>query len=227
MATPAGSYTLVAIKNEPIIKRINWILPFLLIFLGCFENPNPGISTELPLSNFLWLGIDQPLEVNSSSRLNIDSIEVIGGQESGLARKQPDGTYMIVPKRKGSIKVILYSRGTEIDTCRLNVKSLAPYFRASLCSTYAGKVGKKELLNCNAVRVEALNSGIDLNMIAHEFSLVLLDGRNYRSTSGQLTDIQKEAIEVLHSGDQIYFEDILIEYAGEELTVPILKIEIK
>lgn len=217
------------------IVKILIVSSLLLVLLACEEDKPYLIRVDLPLNNFLWKGLNVPLEINSSNgnahfsiKLNTES------QIKAKITRKSKNQFTIRSNKSGNLKIDVFlveeNREDYLFSETFKVKDI-PNLKPSFCPRMSFKVSDAMLMMnyCKEISVETINYDINANFKVIGFDIVtypLNKGRIINSSENNLlTQLQIQQIKELNTGEFLYVENIRVEISGQIREVEIMKIE--
>jgi len=208
------------------IVKILIVSSLLLVLLACEEDKPYLIRVDLPLNNFLWKGLNVPLEINSSNgnahfsiKLNTES------QIKAKITRKSKNQFTIRSNKSGNLKIDVFlveeNREDYLFSETFKVKDI-PNLKPSFCPRMSFKVSDAMLMMnyCKEISVETIN--YDINIVTYPLN----KGRIINSSENNLlTQLQIQQIKELNTGEFLYVENIRVEISGQIREVEIMKIE--
>ena len=178
------------------------------------KKSNNFVCIEGPLTNFIYIGFNNPLNIKQSNPN--DSLSVT--TSSGMLRKIDKERYEIRTNEIGKVFISVFkvnkNKKELIITKEFRVKRL-PDPVPSIGSIHTcGKMKKNHLIAIGRIRAYTMNIDIDIRFTLNSFTMTSISKKGEikesKASSDRFTNEQINQIKSLDAGDKIYFEDIIV-----------------
>lgn len=213
------------------------LIIFLLFITGCSNPDRQGIGIDSPLTEFLWIGIPQPILLTTTKDGEQYEIQVEGGDEVATIVRKSATEFTVLPHDKtisGLALEIYRVSGSQLEFIQkkeFKTKFL-PNLMTSLCKFHSKSISKNEILNCGKIQVNSLNFDVDLSFPIVSFDLITFDQNGMPvkkgSNSAELNQSQIDQIQRATVGSRVIFEKVIVhDPGGNEREASPLILEIK
>lgn len=211
-----------------VIPKFGYILFAACFTLACKAPGQEDYRLEFPLTNFIWRGFYQPINIEFPEEGEL-VLKIPAGVAFGEIQKY-DNQFMIRPNRVGYLTIEIYVEKDGNEEFKkshtIAVKEL-PNLKPRLCSQEKGDtVSIERVLTCQKIEVTTENFDINAIFRVESFSLVTFTGSDSRivtsSNSEKFTSEQISQLKSLKPGQCFYIEDIQVEVFGAKRGVEIM-----
>lgn len=204
------------------MKTLKSLLSLLFVFLifhqtNCQDNKDESIAAiSLTKMNVVYLGVENPVKIAVSG---YESSELDVYIEENGTIEGSNGEYIIKPQRPGKLIVTIKEGDKIINQTELRIQTVPDLIAAiNVGSTVkpkyknGGRISKEDLLKADRIESLILNFAFDLSFKVTEFTMSKkIDGTEKEIVvkSEYFSAEQKEIMNSLTNGDEIYFKNIL------------------
>lgn len=190
------------------LASITMVLLLAIIGFSCKTPKTNFICIQLTKMNILYRGVDNPAKIVVSG---ISSKDMKVAIDNG-AIKELNGSYLLNPAKLGDALVSVFIKDKLIGSETFRVKDL-PDPIAKINGHKGGEVEKGWLLAAGGLSAELEGSDFDYKFMIVSFSVsVAKNGIELTtiSNSDKFTDDQIKLLNMLSTGQKVYFENIKV-----------------